>query len=142
MIKLACTIGTTDTSVPLGLEIWLDQQQIFNSNHINDTVLFEYDMPDKHGEHILQFVIKNKMQIHTQIDDKGTIVKDACLRLTDLTIDGFEIYNVLRLAVYEHNFNGTGEKTQSRFYKDLGCNGTLTIPFSTPVYDWLVDNFK
>jgi hypothetical protein len=142
MIKITCTIGTTDTSTPLGLEIWLDQTHIFNLDHVKDTVQFEYAIDPAVGQHQLQFVMKNKTQAHTQIDSNNNIIKDACLNISNLTIDEFEIHSLNLLAVYQHNFNGAGPDTQSPFYQLMGCNGTLTLNFSVPVYDWLAKNWQ
>ena len=141
MIKIACTIGTTDELAPLGLEIWLDQTQILNINHVKDTVQFEHDIEQALDQHRLQFVMKNKTQAHTQIDSNNYIIKDACLKISDLTIDEFEIHNLNLSAIYQHDFNGAGPITQSPFYQLMGCNGTLTLNFSVPVYDWLAKHW-
>jgi hypothetical protein len=143
MIKISCTISTTDKLAPLGLEIWLDQKHIFNSDHVVDTVQFEHAVDCAADCHQLQFVMKNKTQAHTQIDHNNNIIQDACLKISNLVIDEFEIHNLNQLAVYQHNFNDHGPMTvQSPFYHVMGCNGTLTLNFSVPVYDWLVKNWS
>lgn len=141
MIKISCTIDTTDKSAPLGLEIWLDQKQIFNLNHVDTAVLFEYAIYCPTDSYQLQFVMKNKTQAHTQIDNNNNIIKDACLKISNLTIDDYEIHNINVLTVYQHDFNGTGPTVQSPFYELMGCNGTLTLNFSVPIYDWLAEKF-
>lgn len=142
MIKISCTIGTTDASVPLGLEIWLDKEQIFNSDHINNTVLFEHSLARINGDYRLQFIMKNKAAEHTKVDNNGVIIKDACLLISDLCIDDFEIFESFHNATYTHNFNGAGPETTEKFYSEMGCNGTVTIHFSVPVYEWLVKNYS
>jgi hypothetical protein len=41
--------------------------------------------------------------------------------------------------VYEHNANGTGPLVQDKFYGEMGCNGTVTLEFSSPTYLWLLE---
>jgi len=44
------------------------------------------------------------------------------------------------LATYTHDFNGTKELTQEKFYGVMGCNGTVSLKFATPIYLWLLEN--
>jgi hypothetical protein len=44
------------------------------------------------------------------------------------------------VAKYQHDFNGTGKLTTQNFYGELGCNGTVSLKFSTPIYIWLLEN--
>jgi hypothetical protein len=44
------------SACPLGMEIWLDDQQIFNSNHVTGRMIFEHELSDTDGEHVLKFV--------------------------------------------------------------------------------------
>jgi hypothetical protein len=141
MIKLRCNINTTDVSAKLGLEIWINQTQIFNMNHVNAAIPVECNIDIAPGNYQLKFIMKNKDRFHTQIDSDGNIIKDACLEIKDITVDDFEIYELDKMLVYTHNFNGSGPTTQNKFYHVMGCNGTLTLDFSVPVYDWFVKNF-
>ena len=43
-------------------------------------------------------------------------------------------------AVYTHDFNGTSKATENKFYGELGCNGTVSLKFSTPMYLWLLEH--
>jgi hypothetical protein len=47
---------------------------------------------------------------------------------------------VTEQAMYTHNFNSTGPSTQDKFYGELGCNGTVTVKFNTPIYLWLLEH--
>jgi hypothetical protein len=42
--------------------------------------------------------------------------------------------------VYEHDYNGTGTLTQEKFYGQMGCNGTVSLAFCTPIYMWLLEH--
>ena len=45
-----------------------------------------------------------------------------------------------KYAKYCHNFNGSGELTEQKFFGTLGCNGTVYFKFASPVYLWLLEN--
>ena len=142
-IKIGCLIDTNDPTVPLGIEIWIDQQKIFDLDHVDNQICFEHDIDNVLGNHLLKFVMKNKNQSHTQVGPDGTIIKDACLTISNITIDEFDLYQQIltTAAVYEHNFNGNGPMTPHHFYETIGCNGVVSINFSVPVYDWLDANY-
>lgn len=136
----SCSVGTTDASVPLGLEIWLDKDQIFNIEHISDTINFRHNFNDTDGNHKLCFVMKNKKLDDTQVDKDGNIIKDACITVRNLSFDDIDVNQVfIDSAVYEHDFNGTQPSSHVKFYGDLGCNGTVTVDFTTPIYLWLLE---
>jgi hypothetical protein len=69
------------------------------------------------------------------------MTKDARLKISDIEFDGIELdYMVTQQATYTHNFNGTGPETQENFYGEIGCNGTVSLKFSTPMYLWLLEH--
>jgi len=140
-VKISCNISTSDSSAPLGMEIWIDDQMVLNQIAVTDNVAFCHDMPDDDGEHELRFVLKNKTNEYTTIDDAGNIIKDACLTISDLMFDEIQLgYMFTELATYTHDFNGTGKQTQDKFYGTMGCNGTVSLKFTTPVYLWLLEH--
>ena len=140
-VRFSCVIGSTDFSVPLGMEIWIDEHQLFNKDHIDQDYRVEHVISDDDGEHELRFVLKNKLWDHTQVDDKGNIVGDARVIIRDINFDDIDCdYLTTTLAEYQHDFNGNGESTTQRFYGEMGCNGTVSLKFSTPIYIWLLEN--
>jgi hypothetical protein len=140
-IKFNCKISPTDPGVPLGMEIWLDDVKFFDQDHIDQTHQVEYEIPDDDGDHELRFVLKHKQSDHTQVDAEGNIVSDATVTVSDIRFDGIDCqYLTTTLAEYQHNFNGTGEPTTESFYGELGCNGTVSLKFTTPIYIWLLEN--
>jgi hypothetical protein len=140
-IKFSCAIDTTDNSAGLGMEIWLDQQQIFNQDCISGPQSFSYSFSDNEAEHELQFVMKHKKAEHTKIDTDGKILKDACLIVTDLAFDDIDIGQpVANNAIYTHDFNGTSNTVHNKFYGEMGCNGVVSLQFTTPFYIWLLEN--
>jgi light-regulated signal transduction histidine kinase (bacteriophytochrome) len=139
--KITGYIDTSDPTVPLGMEIWLDQQRMLDVDHVTQAVKFEFTVSDDPAQHVLKFVMKNKQPQHTTIDDQGTIIKDVTLKICDLALDEIELRQVfLNLAQYHHDFNGHGQSTVAKFYGEMGCNGTVELKFETPVYMWLLEN--
>lgn len=138
---ISCDISTTDSEACLGLEIWLNDQVVRDIDHVRQAEKFSYEISDADHEHALKFVLKNKTSQHTQIDEQNRIVKDACVTVKNLEFDGIPLGQVFfDLAQYEHDFNGTGGFTQQKFYGEMGCNGTVTFRFSTPIYMWLLEH--
>ncbi len=140
-IKFCCTIATTNPDVPLGLEIWIDDQKLFDQDHVQETHKVSTDFSDDDGEHELRLVLKNKLSEHTQVDANNTIISDARIAISGIEFDGIALNQLVPdLAEYQHNFNGTGELSVHKFYGELGCNGTVSLKFTTPIYLWLLEH--
>jgi hypothetical protein len=137
----SCRVGTTDESATLGLEIWLDDRQIFDTTHVNSTVECQTTFSDAAGEHELRFVMKNKTGDQTQIDAAGNILKDACLTISNVAFEEMDLGHLfVEQATYIHDFNGTQEEITDQCYGAMGCNGTVSLRFTTPIYLWLLEN--
>ena len=140
-VQLACCISSTDPDSKIGLEIWLDDTKIYNSEHVSEPVNFVYDFEDVEADHQLRFVMKNKTQAHTQVDDAGTILKDSCICIDRLSFDQIELGQIfIDQAVYEHDFNGSADAIRDQFFGTMGCNGTVGLAFTTPIYLWLLES--
>jgi hypothetical protein len=140
-VKFNCVVGSTDFSVPLGLEIWVDQHRLFDQDHIDQTYNIQHEISDDDGEHELRFVLKHKLSAHTQVDAEGNIVSDATVTVGNIEFDGIDCqYLITKLAQYQHDFNGTGSIITQPFYGELGCNGIVSLKFTTPIYLWLLEN--
>ena len=140
-IKFNCVISNTDITVPVGMEIWLDNYKFFDQDHIDQTYNIQHDIADNDGEHVLRLVLKNKQSDHTQVDLDGNIVGDATVMVSDIQFDDIDCqYLTVKLARYFHDFNGTGNSTIDKFYGEMGCNGTVSLKFTTPIYLWLLEN--
>ena len=137
-IEFSCVVHG---HAPLGMEIWLDDHKFFDQDHIDSTHQIKHTISDDDGDHELRFVLKNKLPEHTQVDAEGNIISDSTVSISDIKFDGINCdYLISTLAEYQHDFNGTGPTTTQQFYGELGCNGTVTLKFSTPIYIWLLEN--
>lgn len=140
--KIQCELSTNNPTSALGLEIWINGDKVFDSV-ITEFVHFEYRINDSADvvNNELKFVLKNKNDSHTTINNNGDIVNDSVIKIKNLKFDDIDISNVLyHLSEYHHNNNGHGDNVIDKFYGDMGCNGTVILKFTTPIYFWLLDN--
>ena len=141
MVKFSCVVAPSDTSTPLGCEIWIDDACVFDQDHVNEPTVVDHEFSDDDGEHLLRITLKNKLPEHTRIDDQDNIVSDALLSVTEIAFDEIDCTQIVQeLAVYRHNLNSTGPEIEDRFFGDMGCNGTVELKFTTPVYLWLLES--
>jgi hypothetical protein len=140
-ISISFELNTSDDWAELGFEAWVDDEKFVDVAHVQGKQLIKIDIADVDGEHTLELILKNKKATDTKIDDNGAIVSDATLTISALAFDEIKLgHMVTKLATYIHNFNGTKELTQDQFYGEMGCNGTVSLGFTTPIYLWLLEN--
>lgn len=139
-IKLSVEVSPTDASVPLGFEAWLDNEKFYDTDWVNAATEISHEFSDD-SEHEVKFILKNKSSEHTVCDDQGNIVKDALLEIKNLKLDDIEVDELFHLkATYTHDFNGSGKEVTESFMGPIGCNGIVSLKFSSPVYLWLLEN--
>lgn len=139
--QITCKIGSTNSSANLGLEIWLDEQLMYNVDHVSDEIPVDFEVNEDEAEHELKFVMKNKNSSHTTVNESGNIVSDARLIVSNLAFDEIELKQIfIDGATYTHDFNGTQDKTTEKFYGEMGCNGTVSLRYATPIYLWLLEH--
>ena len=140
-VKFSCVVAPSDTAVPLGCEIWIDNTCVFDQEQVSKKVDVDHEFSDDDGEHVLRITLKNKLPEHTRVDDQNNIVSDALLSVTEISFDEIDCTQIVQdLAIYRHNFNGTGLDIEDQFFGDLGCNGVVELKFTTPVYLWLLES--
>jgi len=139
--NISFDINTTDDTSQLGVEVWIDNVCAYQNDHVMEQYHFTHDMNDDDGEHELKIVLKGKTNNHTKIDEQGNITKDALISVTNIQIDGINVTQLFHAqAQYNHDFNGTQAPIKDTFYEHLGCNGTVSLKFTTPIYLWLLEN--
>ena len=138
---ISFVISPSDAACPLGVEVWIDQQQIFVTEHLAGTVKIAHDIDEDDAEHQLRVVLKNKLSEHTKIDADHNITQDAVLNIGSFEFEEIDVNQVVQeQAVYYHDFNGSAAEIQDKCFGSMGCNGTLSLKFSTPIYIWLLEN--
>ena len=134
--KISATEAVLDLAVCLDGKI---QWQGCPGTDVQD-ITVEFDDADDES-HVLEFVLSGKTIEHTKITDQGEITSDVRVRIQDIAFDDIVIDQIVsELAKYHHDFNGTQTATVDRFYGEMGCNGTVRLEFTTPIYLWLLEN--
>jgi hypothetical protein len=141
-IKFQCNLSTSNSVIPLGFEILLNDKSVFKREHVIDPCQISLDIEDLDAaEQKLQFVMTGKTVEHTKVDDQGNIIEDAMLTIGNVLFDDIDINQLLiEQAEYTHDFNGTQSPIKDNFYGSMGCNGAITFKFTTPFYLWLLEN--
>jgi hypothetical protein len=140
-VSITFELKTTNGLAELGFEAWVDDTKFIDIAHVQGAQQITIDMPDVDSDHELRLVLKNKTEAHTQINEQGAIVSDALLTINDIAFDEIKLGHMFaQLTTYSHDVNGTKELIQDKFYGQMGCNGTVSLKFATPVYLWLLEN--
>jgi hypothetical protein len=140
-IKLALDISNTSEFDDLEIELWLDDVKFFDQTISKGTHKVGHIFKEDENSHVFKIVLKNKQEYHTKIDENNEIIKDAVIDISNICFDDINIDTIANdVAVYRHDYNGTGNLSKHRFYGHLGCNGEVIIEFFNPFYLWLLEN--
>jgi hypothetical protein len=90
-VAISCILDTTNPAAELGFEAWIDEQKFVDIDHVQGEQAISMEMADEDGDHELRFVLKNKTDKHTQIDESGNIISDATLTVKDLAFDEIKL---------------------------------------------------
>jgi hypothetical protein len=142
LVTISFVLGTTDASVPLGFEAWIDNNKFYNTEHVQSPQQITVEIADDDAERELRLVLKNKIPDHTKVDPAGNIISDARVVITDLNFDDIALGHLfIKHAVYTHDQNSQLlTPVQDKFYGEMGCNGTVSLKFAAPVYLWLLEH--
>ena len=134
-------LTSSDYDCGLGFEVFYNNKQILNIDHCRSSTMLAFTLDAEEGDQELKFIMKNKTMEHTTVDENNKIVNDACLNISNFTIDSAELgHTFLEQCKYHHDFNGSQEPVVDKFWEIMGCNGTLIFSFQSPIYLWLVMN--
>jgi len=143
MDKITVTFDLTSSNytAELGFDLLLDDKVLLSIDHVKESVPVSVEIDDDESEHEFKFVMKNKTQEHTVVDADGNIVEDAVLSIANITFDEIKLgHLVVEQSVYHHDFNGSQASIEDKFFGDMGCNGYVSLRFTTPIYLWLLEN--
>ena len=139
-VEIEFDVSSTDADVPLGFCAKVDDQIIVEIDHVKQPQHIKQTIDLEDGEHVLQLFLHNKSTDHTVIDEHNNIIKDASLNLGNLKIDQQELMQIIsEQGIYHHDYNGTRDPIEDRFYGELGCNGSVELRFSVPSYIWFLE---
>jgi hypothetical protein len=142
LLSIELDISSTDAAAALGIQVWVDDLCVHQHIHVSENYHVQYEInDDEEKSHLLKIVMTGKTAAHTQLDADGNIVKDVMLSIRNIAIDGINIDKLVhRLATYQHNFNGTQPQCSDKFFGFMGCNGSVTLEFTTPGHLWLLEH--
>lgn len=116
---------------------------------INDLVLpmncptsFWCELDDARDlEHEIEIEMLGKLLEHTELDDRGNIIRDRVIELTEIVLGRQDITGIFsRRSRYHHDYNGTSQHGDHDFHGIMGCNGTVRFEFGSPHRIWLLEN--
>lgn len=123
--------------------LWVDGEQLWRLDHERCAPIVTVSVPDSQEPRLreLAFCLEGKQCHHTEISSSGEIVRDHVIAISDFTVEGVLAQHILvSQSRYTHDFNGTGSETQDSFFGVMGCNGRVSLEFSTPIFLWLLQN--
>ena len=139
--KITFEVSNTNPSAKLGFETWLDDQLIFDTDHVQDLVKITVPVVDDEAEHILKMILKNKLPEHTRLTTTGEIESDSVRERQYIVFDDIDMRQIVtEQTVYVHDVNGTDQMSSHKFFGTMGCNGTVILNFTTPMYLWFLEN--
>ena len=135
-------LDSSDYNAQLGFDVLLNDNVVFTTEHVTELTTITIDVNDDvDAEHELKFVLKNKTQDHTKVDEQGNILSDAMLSISNIAFDEIKLGHMFfEQSVYHHDMNGSQDLTEFQFYGSMGCNGYVSLKFATPIYLWLLEN--
>ena len=142
-IEIGFQVEPSVSPCDLLVEFLVNDQVLWHTQGAWQAETVQVTVPDTLSaeSHVMTWRMQGKTWQHTRLDDDAGIIEDHVIKISDLTVEGVLIQPVLESrATYEHDFNGTGCWVQDRFFGVMGCNGTVSMPFSTPIFLWLLEN--
>ena len=140
-IKLSLDLVNESDCADLSVELLVNGQSFYNDKVIPGTHSLSHEVDLEEGEHTFSIVLSGKNTEHTKVNEMGQIISDVLIKATNVCFDDINIDQLMsEQAVYTHNNNDTAELTEHKFYGPMGCNGTVTLNFTSPFYLWLLEH--
>lgn len=142
-MHLELDISANANCADIVLDVYVNTTNIFQLTAQQKIQTIIYDIDESPADHELKLVMSGKTSEHTIVDDNGQITSDIFFivnRLEFEELDMKEIFCLGRRSRHRHSFNSAEPEFDDEFYGEIGCNGTVFMPFSTPIYLWLGNN--
>lgn len=129
------------TGIDLTIQVRFNNNVLLQTQLGTEPVTVCHQFEDHTQSHCLEIQLIGKTDQHTVLDAHGNIVCDQVIQLDQFCLDDIALDQLVwQHATYQHNLNGHAELTHHGFYGVMGCNGTVTFAFESPVYLWLLEN--
>ena len=102
-------------------------------------LFFDVDDTDKILPRKISIEMIGKADYHTELDDKGNIIKDHYVIIENIIFDEIDVTDLYcnGTQCYTHTNGFTDE-----FYGFIGVNGVVNIDFYTPLWKWFNSKCK
>jgi hypothetical protein len=143
-VHLELDISANADCTDIRLEVYINDTNIFQTTAQQKIQTIIYDIDESPADHELKLVMSGKTSEHTMINDNGQITSDIFFIVNRLEFEELDVKEMFcqgRRSWHKHSFNSTQSEFDDEFYGEIGCNGTVFMPFSTPIYLWLTNNF-
>lgn len=130
------------TGPGLVVKLLLDGQIFHEGEASLESQIIDHEFNDiEETSHVIEICLSGKLPEHTIIDEQGNILEDRRLIVEDFGFDDISLKQLMYdLSEYHHDFNGTKDSIKEKFFGEMGCNGTVRLEFTSPVYVWLLEN--
>ncbi len=129
------------TGSGLCLHFWLDGQRIGSLQLGLEPQQFQHEFRDDASLHEFGIELQGKTHEHTVLDAQGVILHDVVAEIDQMALDGIMLGHAFHHnSRYCHDHNGTTDPVETGFFGTMGCNGRVSMQFSSPVYLWLLEN--
>ena len=142
-MHLELDISANASCADIVLDVYINETNIFHTTAQQKIQTIIYNIDEAPADHELKLVMSGKTSEHTIVDDNGQIISDIFFivnRLEFEELDMKEIFCLGRRSRHRHSFNSAEPEFDDEFYGEIGFNGTVFMPFSTPIYLWLGNN--
>ena len=140
-MKLNLEFSASSDCADIRIEIYLNNKKIFESTAQQQLQQVLCNIDEDPADHELTLIMSGKNRNHTVVNHAGEITSDVYFTIDQLEFEELDMREVFCLGkeCYTHSFNSDRPEFLDEFYGIIGCNGTVKINFSTPIYLWLLD---
>jgi hemin uptake protein HemP len=134
-VSIEINISSTYWDVIPRAKVKLDSTVLFQGE-VNEPITIKHDFDLIEGDHVIEVILTNKDGRRDTIIENGKIVKDMLLTVDSVLLDDIDLgYLITTKSSYD-----TTEGTNHNNMTSLGWNGSWKLPFTSPVYMWLLEN--
>lgn len=138
-MKILVQVAANKHCQDIVLEIWCDDVILGTTGATTNPLTVVHDLPDHAGQHQIKLVMHGKNYQHTKLDAQDNILDDVYFLIEKLEFEEIDLRDVFCQGrpCFTHSFNGSKPEFVDEFYGHIGCNGTVNLEFTTPIYLWL-----
>lgn len=137
-IKFKAVVDSEYFNNPPHLRIHYDNKILADFPVTNETTIEKDLLVKDDSRYKLNFTLYDKSKYDTIVKN-GSIVNDTLLKIKDIELDDVSITSMLSIDQENFYYIHDGSDEKHIFYDTMGINGTSTVEFSTPFYQWLLE---